>query len=347
MSVNNDLRDPVGAVDAVPLNTPRPGMRRRRFGSGSVTWIFLILIAMVVCFSLLRPDSFTSATNFRNIAVDASILVVLAVGATFVIITAGIDLSVGSVLVFAGVISVKVMALVGGESVAVIALGLLAAVAAGLTWGVLNGALVAYARIPAFIVTLGTFGMSLGLAYVITDGLDLREVPFPLIETLGAGNLFGQVPYLVLVAVVVAIVGAILLAKTRFGRRTYAIGSNAEAVRRAGINVETHLLKIYALAGLLAGLGGFLSLARFGTTTLAGHGADNFQAIAAVVLGGTSLFGGVGTIAGTVVGVFIPVVLGNGFVIVGVQPFWQQVAVGAILILAVFLDQLRRSQYRK
>ena len=117
--------------------------------------------------------------------------------------------------------------------------------------------------------------------------------------------------------------------------------------RRAGVNVDRHLIKVYALGGTLAGLAGFLSLARFGTTTIGGHSTDNLDAIAAVVIGGTSLFGGVGTILGTVFGVFIPAVLQNGFVIVGVQPFWQQVAVGAVLIIAVYLDQLRRSRYAR
>ena len=134
----------------------------------------------------------------------------------------------------------------------------------------------------------------------------------------------------------------IVLALTRFGRHTYAIGSNEEAARRAGINVDRHLIKVYALQGILAGLAGFLSLARFSTTTIGGHDTDNLQSIAAVVIGGTSLFGGIGTMLGTVFGVFIPAVLNNGFIIVGVQAFWQEIAVGAVLIGAVYLDQLRR-----
>jgi ribose transport system permease protein len=139
----------------------------------------------------------------------------------------------------------------------------------------------------------------------------------------------------------------VLLAQTRFGRYTYATGSNAEGVRRSGVNVDAHLIKVYALMGTLAGLAGFLSLARFGTTTVSGHATDNLNVIAAVVIGGTSLFGGVGTILGTVFGVFIPAVLANGFIIIGVQPFWQQVAVGIVLIAAVYLDQLRRARYRQ
>jgi ribose transport system permease protein len=150
------------------------------------------------------------------------------------------------------------------------------------------------------------------------------------------------------IAVGVAIVFGVVLAATRFGRHTYAIGSNEEAARRAGINVDRHLIAVYGIAGLLAGLAGYMSLARFSTTTISGHSTDNLQAIAAVVLGGTSLFGGIGTVLGSVVGGFIPVVLENGFVITGVEPFWRDVAVGAVLIAAVYLDQLRRrTQYRE
>jgi ribose transport system permease protein len=236
---------------------------------------------------------------------------------------------------------------VGGNNWGVILVGLAAALAAGLAWGLLNGILVAKAKIPAFIVTLGTFGMALGLALVISGGIDERSVPFKLISTIGIGRLFSQIPYLAIISLVVALVFGVILSQTRFGRYTYAIGSNQEAVRRAGVNVDRHLIKVYALTGTLAGLAGFMSLARFGTTTIGGHSTDNLDAIAGVVIGGTSLFGGVGTILGTVFGVFIPAVLENGFVIVGVEAFWQQVAVGAVLIVAVYLDQLRRSRQRQ
>ncbi|MEO8687927.1 MAG: ABC transporter permease [Solirubrobacteraceae bacterium] len=324
----------------------RPPSTLQRIASGSSTQIGLILVALIAVFSLLSFNEFFAVANARNIATDAAVLLVLAVGASYVIITAGIDLSVGSVLVFAGVVSAKLMNEVGGNNWGVILVGLAAALLAGLAWGLLNGALIAKAKIPAFIVTLGTLGMSLGAGYLITGGVDEREVPFKLISDVGIGRVIG-IPYLVLIALAVAIVLGILLAQTRFGRYTYAIGSNEEAVRRAGVNVDRHLIKVYALAGLLSGLAGFMNLARFGTTTIGGHATDNLNAIAAVVIGGTSLFGGIGSILGTVFGVFIPAVLQNGFVIVGVQAFWQQVAVGAVLILAVYLDQLRRSRQRQ
>jgi ribose transport system permease protein len=319
----------------------------QRLAANSTLRTLFILIAILLVFSILQFGSFATVSNLRNIATDASILLVIAVGMTFVIITAGIDLSVGSVLVFAGVIGGKLMENIGGDNLGVILIGLVACLVSGAAWGVLNGVLITKARVPPLIVTLGTLGAALGIAQVITDGVDLRSVPFSLVEKIGTGDLFGQIPWLVVIAVVVAVIFGVILAGTRFGRHTYAIGSNVEAAQRAGINVDRHLIKIYALSGFLAGLAGFLSLARFSTTTIGGHSTDNLQAIAAVVLGGTSLFGGIGVIAGTVIGVFIPVVLQNGFVITGVKPFWQQVAVGAVLILAVYLDQLRRrTQYR-
>jgi ribose transport system permease protein len=332
-------------VDGLDGQDEDPGAAARpwtRLLSGSSLWIGLILFALCAVFAILHPSSFVSVGNGRNIATDAAVLLVLSVGQTFVIITAGIDLSVGAILVFSGVVSVKAMGAVGGQGWGTLLIGLVVAIACGVGWGALNGFLVAKAKITALIVTLGTFGMALGLALVITHGVDQSDVPLKLVDTIGNGRAFGEIPWLVVVALVVALVTGLALATTRFGRHTLAIGSNEEAARRAGLSVDRHIIKVYALAGMLSGLAGFLSLARFATTTIAGHSTDNLQSITAVVIGGTSLFGGVGTILGTVFGVFIPAVLQNGFVISSVQPFWQQVAVGAVLILAVYLDQLRR-----
>jgi ribose transport system permease protein len=315
--------------------------------TGSSTSIFLVLVGMIAIFSILQFNEFFTVSNARNIATDAAVLLIVATGLTYVIITAGIDLSVGSVLVFASVVSARMMNLIGGDNWGIIMVGILTGLAAGIGWGVFNGFLVAKAKLPSFIVTLGTLGMALGAALLITGGVDERNVPFKLVETIGTGRLFDQIPWLVVIAAAVALVFGIILAQTRFGRYTYAIGSNEEGVRRSGVNVDRHLIKVYALCGALSGLAGALSLARFGTTSIAGNTTLNLDAIAAIVIGGTSLFGGVGTIIGTVVGVFIPAVLRNGFVIVGVQPFWQQVAVGAVLIAAVYLDQLRRARYAR
>jgi ribose transport system permease protein len=309
---------------------------------GSARWIGGILLALVVLFAALEPSTFVSVANARNLGNDAAILLVLAVGETFVTVLAGIDLSCGSILVFAGVISAKAMNAMGGNDWGVIIVGLIVALGCGFGWGLINGFLVGKAKISSFIVTLGTLGMALGLALVITGGVDVTTVPFKLVTGIGNGRFAGQIPWLVIIGVAVTAVFGVILRATRFGRFTYAIGSNQEAARRAGIPVDWHIAKVFGVAGLLYGLAGFLSLARFDTTTVAGHSTDNLQAITAVVIGGTSLFGGVGTMLGSFFGVLIPSVLQNGFVIAGIQPFWQQVAVGAVLIVAVYLDRLRR-----
>jgi ribose transport system permease protein len=342
--------DPTAASAAsASAGEPLTAKLRRAVTSSSGSMpIFLALIGIVVVFSIMKPHAFLGSYNIKSIFIDASVALTLSVGMTYVIITAGIDLSVGSVLVFSGVIALKVMvALAGGANAAgnagwgVILLGIAAGLAVGLGWGLVNGLLIALLDLPPLIVTLGSFGAAIGLSDVLTGGVDLSGVPNHLGSSIGAGSI-GPIPVLVFIAGLVAIVFGLILHTTKFGRYTYAIGSNQEAARRAGVNVKRHLIQIYALSGLLSGLGGVLSLAYFTTTTISGHTTDNLTAISAVVIGGTSLFGGVGAMAGTVVGVFIPVVLASGLVIVGVQSFWQQVMIGVILVVAVYFDQLRR-----
>jgi ribose transport system permease protein len=313
---------------------------RSMFGSQSAA-LFLVLVALAVFFSTLRPDAFPKIANIMNMATNASVLLVLGVGSTFVILTGGIDLSINGVLVFSGVIAAMAMVAVGGDNPGVLLAGLVGGVAAGTAWGTMNGFLVAKAKIPPLIVTLGTMGMSLGLALLLTRGVDISDVPESLVLTVGSGRLAG-IPILVIITAAVFVVGTLALAVTRFGRYTYAVGSSPEACRRASIDVTAHLIKVYMLAGMLSGLAGYLSLARFATTTLSGHATDNLQVIAGVVIGGTSLFGGSGGMMGTLIGTIIPVMLLDGFIVLGLPPFWQQVAVGAVLIVAVYFDQLRR-----
>jgi ribose transport system permease protein len=305
-------------------------------------WILGVLIVICLVFSVVAGDRFLSTGNFSLISQNVAVWAVLGVGMTFVIITSGIDLSVGSVLVFSSVVAAKVMDAMGGSGPGVAAVGLVAAVLSGMVWGAINGVLVAKARVPALIVTLGTLSVALGLAQVLTGGIDIRSVPNELTDFSAYVKVLG-IPGLPFVALIVVIVGAILLHKTRFGRYTYAIGSNQEAARRTGIKVTRHLIAVYALAGTLAGFGALLSLAQYGTTTIAGQSLTNLNVIAAVVIGGTSIFGGEGTVFGTLVGLFIPAVLQSGFVIIGVQPYWQGVAVGSVLIAAVYVDQSRRA----
>ena len=342
------------AVEATPI-----GQRLAALLSSGFT--FLILAALCLVFAVLQGAKFANPNNAQNIAIDASQLLLLTVGVTFVIVTAGVDLSVGSVLIFSAVVAAKVMVRFAGSAEEVrayefpnqevaIPLGLAAGVLAGTAWGLLNGVLITKLKMPSFIVTLGTLGMALGAAQLLSNGTTIPNVPQDVQLKLGLRELVGfdvgdyriRLTPPVLVATIVVVLAALALGRTRFGRYTYAIGSNAAAARRVGINVDRHLIKVYGLSGLLAGVAGGFDLLRFGTASVGSHQADNLAAISAAVIGGTSLFGGLGTIGGSVIGAFIPAVLRNGLVISGVAPFWQQVAIGAILILAVYLDQRRR-----
>jgi ribose transport system permease protein len=298
------------------------------------------LIGLVVAFTFVNGTKFVSVDNLRNMALAGGINLILAVGITYVIITAGFDLSVGSVLVFAGVVSVKVMVSFGGNGWGTAFVGLLVALAAGAAWGAVNGMLVAYAELNPIIVTLGSLGAALGLAQVIADGQDLNAIPSVMLN-FGIDRIFG-VPRMVVVALFVALIFGIVLRLTIFGRHTYAIGSSKEASKRAGLHVSRHLTFVYALSGFLAGLAGWLSLSVYGTTNMSGHSLDNLNAATAALLGGVSLYGGVGTVLGATLGTLIPVVLASGLVIAGLQSFWQQAVTGVVLVAAVFLDRLRR-----
>jgi ribose transport system permease protein len=314
----------------------------KRLGSLQAVWILGVLVIIIAFFSIAAGSKFLSAGNFSLISQNIAVWAVIGVGMTFVIITGGIDLSVGSVLVFSSVIAAEVMLKLTGDGWGVTGVGILAALVSGAAWGVLNGFLIAKAKIPPLIVTLGSLSVALGLAQVITGGIDVRSVPEALTDFNTYIKILG-IPSLPFVALITVIIGGIVLHRTKFGRYTYAIGSNELSARRVGINVDRHLILVYGLSGLMAGLGAVLALAQFGTTTIAGQSLTNLNVIAAVVIGGTSIFGGEGSIFGTVVGLFIPAVLQAGFVIIGVEAFWQGVAVGTVLVAAVFVDQSRRA----
>jgi ribose transport system permease protein len=322
-------------------------------------YIFLVLIALLAFFSIISPNhAFFERSNFINIAWDTAEILLLAIGETFVIVTAGIDLSVGTVLMFSGVIASWTMAQTGGPPALVasgqfpnaaiaIPLGIAAGICVGTLFGLINGVLVTRLRMPAFIVTLGVFSIANGLGDLVSSGgaagqSAIPPIPGSFANTLGNGNLIFGLPTLVVVAAFVAVVTHVVLTRTLFGRRTFAVGSNLEGSRLAGVPVNSHVIWVYVFAGFMAGLAGVLDLARFHSTDIQGHSLDNLDAIAAVVIGGTSLFGGTGSIVGTVIGAFIPTVLRYGFTIQGISSFWQDVVVGAIIIVAVLVDQIRR-----
>lgn len=357
----NEISDP----DTTPAETPVATHGYRRWSrivlGASNLYILLVLLALIALFSLISPDhSFFGTDNFKNIAWDSAETLLLAIGETFVIITAGIDLSVGTVLMFSGVVAAWTMAQTGGSAHQVangifphaglaITLGIGAGIMMGVLAGALNGALVTRLKLPAFIVTLGIYSVAYGLGELVSASGAAGQGAIPVVPgafsgSFGSASAFLGLPTLVLAAAAAAIIAHIILTRTIFGRRTYAVGSNLEGSRLAGVPVDRHVFLVYLLCGAMAGLAGIFDLARFSSIDVSGHATDNLNAIAAVVIGGTSLFGGVGSILGTVIGAFIPTTLRYGFTIQGISSFWQDVAVGSIIILAVWIDQIRRSR---
>jgi ribose transport system permease protein len=305
-------------------------------------WLLGVLVAMVIVFGILAPG-FLSLQNWVSTSVYATETLLLAIGETFVIATGGIDLSVGSSLGLSAITGSMVMAgFVDHASIGII-LGTAVALTTGSFIGFVNGLIITKLRITPFITTLGMLGIAQGLGFLLSGGNDITNIPTALSNFGGYvfANFLGMP---VLVTAVIAVISGVYLAKTRFGRRTFAIGSNREAARVAGIPIDRHLIKIYTLTGLLAGVGGVLNVARFAIGSPTAGQNDELNAIAAVMIGGASLFGGEGTIFGTTIGAIIVSMLVTALVILNVQAYWQIVATGAIIILAVYVDQLQRKR---
>jgi ribose transport system permease protein len=297
-------------------------------------YALLGLVLLSVTLSILTPH-FLTTDNLLSIALQTAIIAILALGQVYVIISGGIDLSVGSILALSGVISAQL--LVSGWPTA---LAIVAGVLAGALLGFINGLVITKGKLPPFIVTLGMMGVARGLSLVLTDGLPVSGLPETFTK-LGNERIF-YIPIPVIFLIVVTIKSAFILSRTIFGRYVYSIGSNEEAAQLSGINVNFHKLMIYVVCGLLSGLAGVLLTARLvSAQPTAGTGYE-LDAIAAVVIGGASLMGGVGTVGGTIIGAFIMGVLRNGLNLLNVTPFWQQIAIGVVIVLAVYLDQMRR-----
>jgi ribose transport system permease protein len=318
----------------------------RRIGAAGETWVFAALVILMAIFTGMEGTKFLSLSDLSLTAQTTAPFLVMAIGETYVIITAGIDLSVGFVLVLTGVVAGEFYLHNGGTnaSAGTVWIGAILGLASGAVFGGLQGFAVAKLKIPPLIATLMGLGIAEGLSYLITGGSDLRTVPNALINTVGLGGLGGLngVQWLIVISFLATLIFGLVLAYTRFGRYTYAIGSNPEAAARVGIDVDWHLIKVYALSGLMAGLAGILNLAYYQTTTISGHSLDNLTVITAVVIGGASLFGGRGSMIGTFFGVFIPELLAVGLNIGGVNQYWQYILTGLVLGAAVYLDQVRR-----
>jgi len=323
------------ATEATTSAAALAATRRKELARSLIELAGMLPVLIVICilFALLTPN-FLTQNNIVNVVRQASINIVLAAGMTFVILTGGIDLAVGSVLGFTAVIAV-VVSLIPTFSSAAVPIALLA----GALVGVLTGMTVAYIGLPPFIVTLGTYTAIRGAAYLAAGGTTVinSKIGFAWI---GNGYL-GPVPWLVIIALVTIAVSAFILHRTILGVHVYAVGGNPQAARLTGIRVPLILIFAYGVSGLLSGLGGVMSASRlYSAQGQLGIGYE-LDAIAAVILGGTSFVGGIGTVFGTLIGALIIAVLNNGLTLMNVSFYWQLVIKGAVIVLAVMLDKLR------
>jgi ribose/xylose/arabinose/galactoside ABC-type transport system permease subunit len=295
--------------------------------------LLLVVIALAVAFSLINPR-FASATNLVNVLTQASYYIVLAIGMTFVISSAGIDLSVGSLLALVTVVGFDLIK--GGLDPLV---GVVVMFGLGGLIGCFTGTLIAYVKIPPFIATLGMMASLRGLALLHSAGNMLYGLP-PSITWIGQGSIAG-VPVPVIIALLFALFGAWLYNHTRFGLHVRALGGNREAARLAGVRVDLVEVAVYTMMGLVTALGGLIMIARIDSTQATIGTAMEIHVISAVIIGGTSLFGGRGTIVGTVLGAILLSMMTNALVIAGVDYFWQLVIMGAIVLLAVAISNVR------
>ncbi|MGA5249870.1 substrate-binding domain-containing protein [Streptomyces pseudogriseolus] len=306
------------------------GLRRLLLDNGALT----ALIVLVVAMSALSGD-FLTADNLLNVGVQAAVTAILAFGVTFVIVSAGIDLSVGSV----AALSATVLAWSATEAGIPVALAVLLAVATGIVCGLVNGFLVSYGKLPPFIATLAMLSVARGLSLVISQG---SPIAFPDSVSHLGDTLGGWLPVPVLVMVVMGLLTAFVLGRTYIGRSMYAIGGNEEAARLSGLRVKKQKLAIYAFSGLFAAAAGIVLASRLASAQPQAAQGYELDAIAAVVIGGASLAGGTGKASGTLIGALILAVLRNGLNLLSVSAFWQQVVIGVVIALAVLFDTVRR-----
>ncbi len=352
---------------AMQLAKPISSPTRNPLATIGRFWAWIFLLILILFFSV-TGQGFFDLFNFQSIGADMAIVLIMALGQTFVIISGGIDLSTGYVMGLAAVASSLTITHLNQQLP--LALIILAAIVVGLVAGLipgfLNGFLIARLRVPPFIVTLGMLGIARGAGFILSGGQPI-SVQTNGIGRIGNGNLayylpnvglsffslpqnlhnvrprdiVNILPYPLILMIIIVIICHWLLSRTRFGRHTYAVGGNGEAALRAGIPVVRHTIIIYMLSALLASVAGVLYVFRFTNGAANAGDALLLDSIAAVVIGGASLFGGEGTIIGTLIGALIIAVIQNGLVIISIDPFWQFVAVGAVIILAVLVDQAK------
>lgn len=343
----NPSQAPGGAVsDAVPPadHAERPPSILQRIANLRA-WLFLtvLVLGFEVWSRLAFGGSFiANPYNVRSIAIFAVAPLLLATGQTFVIISGGIDLSTGFIMGLAAVVAAHVANWAMGFSgpFPAMLIGIVVAVGTAMVPGTINGLLVSRLKVPPFIGTLGMYGVARGAAFLVAGGTTV-PVNDEVFVSLGNGD-FAGIPYTVAVTAVFVLVMHYLLSQTRFGQHNYAIGASEQAARRAGIDIKDHLLRLYVLSAACAGLAGVLYAARFSAGAAQAGEPLLLDSVAAVVIGGASLFGGSGTILGTVAGAFVIAVIQYGLVFINVEPFWQFISVGIVIIISVLIDQAQR-----
>lgn len=316
-------------------------MRRKKLGNVRVreTGIFLTFLVLCAIFAILT-DRFLTVSNLLNVGRQISIMSLMSIGMTFVILSGGIDLSVGSVLAITGAVTAGLMV---NESLPVY-LGITGGLMMGGIIGLINGGLIAKVGLPPFIATLGTMTMVRGLAFIYTKGYPIYNLPDSF-NVIGKGELLG-VPVPIIVLAVGTLGSWLILSNTQFGRHVYAVGGNEEAAKLSGVNVQGVKLMVYFISGLLSGLSGVVLTSRLASALPTVGVGYELDAIAAVIIGGASLSGGSGSVLGTILGALILGVLGNGLNLLNVDTYVMQVVSGGVIVLAVLLDTLRGKMKR-
>ncbi len=329
----------MSADAAAPPPAAVEGERARKL----TDWVFRIrelgivaALVLLIAFTAILEPRFIEAASLRNLALNASIFAILAVGQTLVIITRNVDLSVGSVL---GLSAFMAGDLLSKNPDLPLPLVFILAIGLGAACGLLNGVLTTWGRVPALVVTLGTLYAFRGLAFLWTDGRQVNAESLPdSFLNIGTGSLLG-VPYLVIIAVIVTLAVGQWLRDFRVGRELYAIGSNPEGARLAGVRADRRVLTAFVLAGALAGLGGALFTARFATVDATAGVGYELTVIAAAVVGGVAIFGGTGSVYGAALGALLLGTITSSLIILRVEAFWQLAAIGALLLVAILFDR--------
>ena len=363
MQANGGNVNPETVTNDAPPHTPvtrddQASSRARRLRSLLLQGGPLIALLVLCLFIALSTPFFLTESNMTNVARRTSIIVILAVGQTFVILSSGIDLSVGSTAALAGSVSAVLMTQpvrVGDLVLGPVdfGVGVIAALATGLVAGLINGVIITKGRIPDFIGTLGTLAVFQVVALLVTQGLPipsfssepgyLNRLPEPLLW-LGGGKILG-IPVPAVIALLVVIVAWFVLRYTALGRSIYAVGGNREAARVSGISIDRTRIWVYVISGMLAAVAGFVLVGRLNSANALMGSGQELDSIAAVVIGGTNLFGGEGGVFGSLIGALITGVLQNGLNLLNVSNFWQQIVQGTVIIGVVIFDQWRRRRF--